>query len=66
MKYFVNILSPFALILTKKLAEITGFNLQFDMIAPFHGAIWRENPLQIVQKYAEWADACQEDQVTIS
>ena len=26
-----------------KLAEITGFNLTFDMIAPSHGAIWREN-----------------------
>ena len=46
MKYFANILNPFAPILTKKLAEITGFNLTFDMIAPSHGAIWRENPLQ--------------------
>jgi flavorubredoxin len=44
------ILNPFAPILTKKLAEITGFNLIFDMIAPSHGAIWRENPLQIVEK----------------
>ena len=52
MKYFANILNPFAPILTKKLAEITGFNLTFDMIAPSHGAIWRENPLQIVEKYA--------------
>lgn len=66
MKYFANILNPFAPILTKKLAEITGFNLTFDMIAPSHGAIWRENPLQIVEKYAAWANAYQEDQVTIA
>ena len=36
------------------------------MIAPSHGAIWRDNPLQIVQKYAEWAGAYQENQVTVA
>lgn len=65
MKYFANILNPFAPILQKKLEEIAGFNLQFDMIAPSHGAIWRENPLQIVEKYAQWAKAYQENQVTV-
>lgn len=66
IKYFANILNPFASILAKKLTEISGLNLQLDMIAPSHGAIWRENPLQIVEKYTEWADAYQEDQVTIA
>lgn len=66
IKYFANILNPFASILTKKLTEISGLNLQLDMIAPSHGAIWRENPLQIVEKYTEWTDAYQEDQVTIA
>ena len=65
-KYFANILNPFAPILTKKLEEIAGFNLPIEMIAPSHGAIWRENPLQIVHKYAEWANAYQENQVTIA
>ena len=36
------------------------------MIAPSHGTIWRVNPLQIVEKYAAWANAYQEDQVTIA
>lgn len=45
MKYFANILNPFAPILIKKLEEIRGFNLPIDMIAPSHGAIWRENPM---------------------
>ncbi|MBO7708286.1 MAG: MBL fold metallo-hydrolase [Thermoguttaceae bacterium] len=66
LKYFVNILNPFAPILKKKLAEIAALNLQFDIIAPSHGAIWRENPLQIVEKYAQWADAYQENQVTVA
>ena len=66
MKYFANILNPFAPLLTKKLEEITALNLPIDIIAPSHGAIWRENPLQIVEKYAEWANAYQENQVTIA
>ncbi|NJP39748.1 MBL fold metallo-hydrolase [Oscillospiraceae bacterium HV4-5-C5C] len=65
MKYFANILNPFALFVSKKLTEIQGFNLTIDMIAPSHGAIWRQDPLQIVNKYALWANAYQEDQVTI-
>ena len=66
MKYFANILNPFAAILTKKLDEIGKLNLTIEMIAPSHGAIWRDNPLQIVEKYAAWAAAYQEDQVTIA
>ena len=66
MKYYANILAPFAPILRKKLEEITALNLPIEMIAPSHGAIWRENPMQIVEKYAEWAQDYQEDQVTIA
>lgn len=66
MKYFVNILNPFATVLTKKLEEITKLNLPIDIIAPSHGAIWRDNPMQIVQNYAIWANAYQENQVTIA
>jgi flavorubredoxin len=65
MKYFANILNPFAPLLTKKLDELGKLNLPIEMIAPAHGAIWREDPLQIVNKYASWAKAYQEDQVTI-
>lgn len=66
MKYFANILNPFAPILKKKLEEIASFNLPIEMIAPSHGAIWREDPLQIVNKYAEWAQAYQEDQIVVA
>ena len=66
IKYFTNILNPFAPLITKKLEEIGGMNLAIDIIAPSHGAIWRERPLQIVEKYGEWAKAYQENQVTIA
>ena len=65
IKYYTNILNPFSALVAKKLEEINGFNLQIDIIAPSHGAIWRERPQQIVEKYAQWAEAYQENQVTV-
>jgi len=66
MKYYANILNPFSPLVAKKIKEIAGMNIPIDMIAPSHGAIWRDNPLQIVEKYAEWAENYQENQVTIA
>ncbi|MDC7951565.1 rubredoxin [Methanomassiliicoccaceae archaeon COG_1] len=66
MKYYANILNPFSPVLLKKLKEMEGFNLDIEMVAPAHGAIWRKDPTQIIRKYAEWADAYQEDQVTVA
>ncbi|CUX47788.1 MBL fold metallo-hydrolase [Clostridium sp. C105KSO13] len=65
MKYYANILNPFSPLVSKKIDEIVGLNIPIDMIAPSHGAIWRDNPLQIVEKYATWSKAYQEDQFTI-
>lgn len=65
-KYFVNILNPFASFVTRKLAELSDMDLPIEMIAPSHGAIWREDPNAILEAYARWADAYQEDQVTIA
>jgi flavorubredoxin len=65
IKYYANILAPFSPLLTRKLQEIDGLNLPIEMIAPSHGVIWRDNPGQIVDKYREWADNYQENQITI-
>ena len=65
MKYYANILTPFSGVLKRKLQEISALGLPIDMIATSHGVIWRNDPLQIVEKYAEWADAYQENQITI-
>lgn len=56
MKYYANILSPFRPLIKKKLEQILALNLDIDMIAPSHGVIWRENPAQIIEKYAEWSE----------
>lgn len=65
MKYYANILTPFSAILRKKLDEIIAFGLTIDIIATSHGVIWQDNPMQIVEKYAQWADDYQENQITI-
>ena len=65
IKYYANILTPFSAILRKKLAEVIALNLPIDIIATSHGVIWRDNPMQIVEKYAAWADDYQENQITI-
>ncbi|MBR1672037.1 MAG: flavodoxin domain-containing protein [Fretibacterium sp.] len=66
IKYYANILNPFSPLVAKKLQEIAALNLPVEIIAPSHGAIWRENPMQIVERYAAWADAYQENQLTIA
>jgi anaerobic nitric oxide reductase flavorubredoxin len=65
MKYYANIITPFSAILRKKLDEIIAMNLQIDIIATSHGVIWRDNPMQIVEKYVQWANDYQENQITI-
>ncbi|HOD92299.1 MAG TPA: anaerobic nitric oxide reductase flavorubredoxin [Clostridia bacterium] len=64
-KYYANILTPFSAILKKKLEEIVTMNIDIDIIAPSHGIIWRDNPMQIVEKYALWCNDYQENLITI-
>ena len=65
IKYYANILTPFSKFVNKKIEEVLGFNLPLDIICPSHGVIWRDNPAQIVEKYLEWANDYQENQITI-
>ena len=55
LKYYVNILTPFSDRVLKKIEEVLALKLPVDIIAPSHGVIWRQDPLQIVKKYQEWA-----------
>lgn len=65
IKYYANILTPFSMFVKKKIEEILSFNLPLDIICPSHGVIWRDSPVQIVEKYMKWADAYQENQITL-
>jgi anaerobic nitric oxide reductase flavorubredoxin len=61
IKYYANILTPFSDRVLKKIEEVLSLNLPVEIIAPSHGVIWRDDPLQIVKKYQEWATQVPEE-----
>ena len=65
IKYYANILTPFSPLVKKKIEDFVALNLPLDIICTSHGVVWRDNPLQIVQKYLAWAQDYQEDQITL-
>jgi len=65
LKYYANILTPFSPLVVKKIKEVLSFNLPLDIICTSHGVIWRDKPEQIVEKYLEWVNDYQENQITI-
>ena len=65
IKYYANILTPFSTLVKRKIEEFAALNLPLKMICPSHGVIWRDNPMQIVNKYMQWAQNYQEHQITI-
>lgn len=65
IKYYANILTPFSALVKMKIEEVLSFELPLNMVATSHGVIWRDNPAQIILKYMEWAQAYQENQITI-
>lgn len=65
IKYYANILTPFSTLVSKKIHEVLEMKVPIDIIATSHGIIWRDNPTQIVEKYLEWADGFQEDQISL-
>jgi flavorubredoxin len=65
LKYYANILTPFSKLVAKKIEQVKGLNLPVDIIAPSHGVIWRDNPMQIIERYYEWAKGVNEKSVVI-
>lgn len=65
IKYYANILTPFSKLVRAKIKELVDMKVPVEMIAPSHGIIWRENPLQIVGKYDEWAADYHEGSVVV-
>lgn len=64
-KYYCNILNLYSPMVLKKIQQILAMNLPITLICPSHGVIWKDNPMQIVERYQQWANAYQENQVTI-
>ena len=56
-KYFANILMHLSGVIEKTLDKVGGLGLEFDMIAPDHGPIWRtpEDIQYVLNNYVKWA-----------
>jgi flavorubredoxin len=65
IKFFANILTPVSDLVIKKIDEFRKINVPVDIIAPSHGIIWRKDPMQIVEKYYEWASGGNDGSVVI-
>lgn len=64
-KYYANILNIYNPMVRKKVEEIVGMNLPLRLVAPSHGAIWRDHIQDIIDRYRQWSADWQENQVTI-
>jgi flavorubredoxin len=53
-KYFANILLLYSTHIQKLLDKVTSLGLEFKMICPDHGIIWRQDPGKIVDAYIKW------------
>ncbi|QTA79247.1 Putative nitric oxide reductase [Desulfonema limicola] len=53
-KYYANILLLYAPLILKLVEKITKAGLEFNIICPDHGVLWR-NPGRIIEAYAKWS-----------
>ena len=53
-KYFANILLLYSTHIQKLLDKVLNLGLEFKMICPDHGIIWRKDPGKIVDAYVRW------------
>lgn len=54
-KYFANILLLFAPLILKLMEKVMEMGLEFKMICPDHGVLWRKNPNKIIEAYVKWS-----------
>ena len=54
-KYYANILLPYSELILKLIGKVKSAGLNFNMICPDHGIIWRISPLSIIEAYNVWA-----------
>jgi len=54
-KYFANILLLYTKKILKLVEQVTQLGLEFNMICPDHGIIWRKDPGKIISAYVEWS-----------
>jgi len=55
LKYFANILTPYADLIPALVDKVTELGIAIDMICPDHGIIWRKEPDKIINAYLAWS-----------
>lgn len=54
-KYFANILLLYSPLILKLVEHVTNLKLEFNMICPDHGILWRKDPGKIINAYVRWS-----------
>lgn len=54
-KYFANILLLYSPLILKLIEQVTNLKLEFNMICPDHGILWRKDPGKIINAYIRWS-----------
>ncbi len=54
-KYFANILMVYGPRVLKLMEQVQSLGLEFKMICPDHGVLWRDNPAKIIDAYVRWS-----------
>ncbi len=54
-KYFANILLLYAPLILNLVEKVMEMGLEFKMICPDHGILWRKNPNKIIEAYVKWS-----------
>ena len=54
-KYFANILMPYSAMVLKLLEKVNREGIDFGVIAPDHGPVWRRDKEKILQSYEKWS-----------
>ncbi|MEF8879799.1 MAG: FprA family A-type flavoprotein [Candidatus Thermoplasmatota archaeon] len=62
-KYYANIVLPYGGQVQKALGAVD--DLDFDMIAPSHGVIWRKHIPKILEEYKKWAQNQTDDKALV-
>jgi len=55
-KYYANILLLYSSKTLKLLKKVTDMGLEFNMICPDHGVLWRKDIAKIIDAYVRWSE----------
>lgn len=55
LQYYANILTPYSMLIAKKMQEVAKLNLDIKLICPAHGVFWDDDIQNILDLYVKWS-----------